>query len=433
MKWSKYNSTIHTDDRKYILYNCVTNKILVFTEELKDLIYRNSLPALQTIHPDLYASLIHNHFIIDKEIDEVEIAIRKQEKELNTEDYFGIMINPTLDCNLRCWYCYETHQKGSRIHEMTMNSIKKLLKNKIENSQLTTLGISFFGGEPLMKFKQTVSPLLDFAHHLCSQYGIRLNIGFTTNAVLLTSEVTDCLSSLGRQVALQVPFDGNRELYNKVKATPDGKGVYDITLKNIQYAIVKRLYVNIRCNYHIDNLSSFKDLIDEFKDMDKICYESFHFSFQPVWQTHDKGEKTTPILKDIRTVLNAYGMRHDGIKGGGSLGTSCYADRPDNLVVNYNGDIYKCTSQDFLPESREGVLNPDGTITYNEKYEHRMKARFSHAACIDCSIMPVCYICSQKKLNEVSDTCPGNLDEYNKLDIIQNRIKELSNNKITFA
>ncbi len=433
MKWSKYNSIINTIDKKHILYNCVTNKIIIFTDELKVLISQNKLETIKLIHPDFYTSLIDNYFIIAKDIDEVKEAIQNREKELNSEDYFSLTVNPTMDCNLRCWYCYETHKKNSHINEETMSSIKKLLENKVENSQLKTLELSFFGGEPLLEFKKTVYSLINFTHDLCKDHKIKLNIGFTTNGVLLTSNITNYLSSLDRYIYLQVPFDGNKKLHNEIKKTLNGKGSYDIILRNIKCAIRKNLHVNIRCNYNINNLDSFIDLIDEFKDMDKKYYDSFHFSFQPVWQTHDDGVKTSSILKKIRFVLDTYGIKHDGISEFGSLGTVCYADRQDSIVVNYNGDIYKCTSQDFIPEEREGILNQNGTITYNERYKDRMRSRFSGQVCKDCSIMPICWICSQKKINRTLYSCPWNISDDDKLDMIQNRVKVLSNNKITFA
>lgn len=433
MKWSKYNSTIEAEDKKYILYNCVTNKILILTEELKNIISINNLDVIKLIHPDLYTCLIDNNFILDEDIDEVEMIVNNKERELNNEEYFGITINPTMDCNLRCWYCYETHEKDSHINDEILNSVKKLLKNKIENPRLKILEISFFGGEPLLKFRQTVNPLINFSYDLCNNNKTQLNIGFTTNGVLLTSNIVDYLSSLDRAVSIQVPFDGNRNLHNKIKKTSNREVTYDTTIKNIKYAIRKKIHINIRCNYNIDNLNSFVDLIDEFKDLDKEYYDFFHFSFQPIWQTHDNGIKTSSILKKIRSIMDIEGINHDGNEEYGSLGAICYADRQDSIVVNYNGDIYKCTSQNFIPAKREGRLNQDGTITYNENYENRMNSRFSHPICKNCSIMPICWICSQKKINGIQSSCPGNMDDDDKLDIIQNRIKILSNKKITFV
>jgi len=34
----------------------------------------------------------------------------------------------------------------------------------------------------------------------------------------------------------------------------------------------------------------------------------------------------------------------------------------NSVIVNYNGDVYKCTACDFAKTKREGKLNEDGTI-----------------------------------------------------------------------
>lgn len=39
-------------------------------------------------------------------------------------DSYNIFINPTLDCNLHCWYCYEKHIKHSLLDEKVMAFIK---------------------------------------------------------------------------------------------------------------------------------------------------------------------------------------------------------------------------------------------------------------------------------------------------------------------
>lgn len=70
----------------------------------------------------------------------------------------------------------------------------------------------------------------------------------------------------------------------------------------------------------------------------------------------------------------------------------CYADRRNQCVVHYNGDIYKCTAIDFENTKRDGFLNDEGEIIWeNNSLEKRMESKFNSRKCLDCTIFPLCH------------------------------------------
>lgn len=64
----------------------------------------HSIDGLKTIHPTLFASLVTGKFVTDDLYEEKIVKNHIQEK-LSSEKILRLTINPTLDCNLRCWYC----------------------------------------------------------------------------------------------------------------------------------------------------------------------------------------------------------------------------------------------------------------------------------------------------------------------------------------
>lgn len=40
----------------------------------------------------------------------------------------------------------------------------------------------------------------------------------------------------------------------------------------------------------------------------------------------------------------------------------CYGDKRNSCVVNYNGDLYKCTAIDFHKTLRDGYLSENGDL-----------------------------------------------------------------------
>ena len=45
------------------------------------------------------------------------------------------------------------------------------------------------------------------------------------------------------------------------------------------------------------------------------------------------------------------------------FGDFCYGDKPNSIVVNFNGDLYKCTAVDFFnTPPRDGYISSDGSL-----------------------------------------------------------------------
>jgi len=413
-------------EEEYILYNCASNKIMLFINDIRSIIDDNikEPSGIKKIHPDLYDYLCENNFIVPKSYDEVEESVANRKKKMEDSSYFNLTINPTLNCNLRCWYCYETHIPGSHVAVSTMNAIKKLLKSKAESEKVKHIGLNFFGGEPLLEFKSTIMPLIEYTDEICKANDKPLHIGFTTNGVLLTPRVSDILSATGIQMRMQIPFDGDSEKHNAVKKFVNGKGTYRLIISNIKYAVKKKIHCIIRCNYSLDNVDSFHSLIDELKDFALENTNLLTFSFHQIWQTTSGKE---PSLGGIIAKMEQLGLKHNYKPTIDASGSMCYADKKGAVVINCNGDVYKCTARDFIPERRDGVLNDDGTVVYNERYKDRMKSPFANPTCIKCSVFPICSTCTQKRMeHSTNKTCVVNKNETHRMDMITTRIRLLA-------
>ncbi|GHT76443.1 hypothetical protein FACS189413_17390 [Bacteroidia bacterium] len=139
------------------------------------------------LHPrrlSYFDILYQNGFIIDDDIDEKELYKNLYyEKKYNRNTYF-LIINPTLNCNLGCWYCYENHKEQSELNEDTITRILLHIKQKQELDKFSHLGISFFGGEPMLKPK-IITELLNKINDLTTEKQIKLSVSFITNATIL--------------------------------------------------------------------------------------------------------------------------------------------------------------------------------------------------------------------------------------------------------
>jgi len=315
MKWNRYNFIMKQDDNNYLIYNCLTNRLMDMSLEMKKIIddNTNSISQLASINPKLFRNLKKNKFIVNDKFDEVEVAIRNLKKNANPTDHFDLIINPTLDCNLRCYYCYETHQINSVINDFTMRSITNLIKNKVKSKKIRHITISFFGGEPLLKFNKVIWPIIEYAQKLCLENNKRLDIWFTTNGVLLSRKIIDRLFSSGITCSFQVPFDGNKEFHDKVKKYANGKGTFDTIINHVLYALSKGFYFIIRCNYTTESLKSFDELISLFAEVASECieYELLSFSFHRIWQEKDTNESKDVLKRLVDECIDSLIQQRD--------------------------------------------------------------------------------------------------------------------------
>ena len=197
-KFSKYTYFLNINGL-YFIYNLTNGQAIALNSKIYERIKStaSSIDKLNNIHPDLYKNLHNFGFVVDTEIDEEQSLIESFKRLDKNPEYFNIIVNPTLDCNLNCWYCYETHQKGSMMNQQVMDSVKKLIETKISDNKLKQLNVSFFGGEPLLGWNNVIYPLLSYAKTQCENRNITLSTGFTTNGVLLQRPILKKLAELG--------------------------------------------------------------------------------------------------------------------------------------------------------------------------------------------------------------------------------------------
>lgn len=429
MKISKFTS-LSCRDGEVILFNSESEGLIVLDPKLEKIYreYENNPTGLENVHPDFFNVLKTYRFVVPDDEDEAEVLIQRWKIMDENSSQFGIIINPTLNCNLRCWYCYEPHKGSQIMTEATRKKICSLIENKTADPKLKMLNVSFFGGEPLLFFKENVLPILRFATNVCQSKGITIYSNFTTNAVLLTDEVLEVLNALplSKKPTFQITLDGNRDIHDQIRVGTNKQPTYDTILTHIHAALQYGNEVFARFNYTYDNISTFYDVLDDFIKLDLGRYaDRFSIKFEHVWQDEDNLSQSKPLMREIHNAFEEAGF---------NVGTddvhfrhTCYADSPRHAVINYNGDVFKCTARDFTTARREGILNDDGQICWNEKYTHRMTVKYGNVACRHCVILPICNGgCTQNKLDADNlETCYRGMTEENKQIYLQTRIDEI--------
>ena len=371
----------------------------------------------------IYKVMANEKFIVNDDVDELSIVASYLEQENNKESLYEIIINPTINCNFHCWYCYETHIAGAKMSLETRENVIRYIKSTIDtHRQLKVLRIHWFGGEPLMYFKDIVKPILAEANAYATMYGIKLISGFTTNGYFLNENILDfCVHHSVKH--FQITLDGNKERHNLIRFTTPGSNTYDKIISNIILCVKKGFSVTVRINVSAETRMKVTELLKDFFDLTLAERKLLHFSIKKVWQENDS------VINDMDAIVND--IRDNGFEcvtfysNPNTIRNTCYADKKNSVTINYNGDVFKCTARDYTEDNCEGKLQDDGSIRWKDTYAKRKKISvFNYASCLSCPIMPICNAgCSQKKIEHPISFCLyNNMEE--KIDFAKRVLLE---------
>lgn len=424
MKHSIYNTVLNLTNSHGLIYNAYTNSFIIVRKKMYESFLTEPINLLKDKFPHFYNQLKEAGCIVNNGTNETDLLQKRMNDVNNNESNYKLTINPTINCNFKCWYCYENHLSQSKMNPNVLESVKKHIYNVIQTLHPKIFNMGFFGGEPLLYYKDIVRPLLKYLKQICEITGIKTSIGITSNGYLLTDKMIEELKQLNVS-SFQITLDGNKESHNKVRYPYVGADTYTKIVENIKTLLHAEILVVLRINYTSQNIIGTELIPLEFKDLTENEKKNLQIDFQRVWQDiHDESsilneeklEKSIKAFEDINVVVARQILNQ--------VWSPCYADYKSQAVINFNGDVFKCTARDFTKENRLGILNEDGTITWDEeKMKQREGVRLSKEVCQRCRIAPICGgTCTQRGLDSGdSNQCIRGLDESGKDKIVLNQ------------
>ncbi len=415
MKTSQYNILIPYKGN-IIVYNTLWNSFILVDSKNKLLDYISGKENVNDISSNVPSIIMQKNIVVEDSTDEKNQIRTLLTNNVYDEKEMEIIIMPTLGCNFRCWYCYETHD--NRMEKMSSHdicNIVKYIEKKMEFSPLTkVISIRFFGGEPFLYFDEVIKPLLEDIEKVAIKYHVDYVASATTNASLIKPSYLKFMKSHNFKY-LQITLDGNKERHNRIRFAHSGDNSYDVIVGNIKESISVGIRVTLRLNISEHTELDVKRLLADFDDVaDK---ELIVFSIYKVWQS--KEEVNAIVDKIVGEIRNSGFHCTSYYSTPSSLWSICYADKENEIVIKPGGYIYKCTARDFSQERVEGRLNEYGEIMWNKQHKKRQETSvFDNKACMNCKIMPICIGgCRQKHIeHNDNNTCIYHMDELSKVE-----------------
>lgn len=402
MKKSNYN--IFVKQKGFVIcYNSFTHTLICVSNHVYDSFMSMAESDFKRTFKSHYDTLVSSGFLISDERDELaEIRLKHKIATFSPSRRLRLMVYPTQDCNLKCWYCYESHVANSKMGDEVKQNILKYIEKKVQLRQVDSFVLSFFGGEPLLYFDEIAYPLADKAREICKRAGVNYTSFFITNGTLINKENIDKLRSTNP--VFQITLDGNKEKHDKVRIGKiNNAETYDKILDSLYLisdnipALEEDFVVTLRINYDDATLGNIDPLIKDLQGLDR---SKFLVHMERVWQTMESAgdkEQRSLLLETIRKFQKeGFTVQSGNMK---IRDYSCPAEDYDFAIINYDGNVYRCNGRTLKKENAEGILTHAGDIVWNQVTLSKRLGRttFENPMCLACKMLPVCMgPCSQK-------------------------------------
>ncbi|NKI20630.1 radical SAM protein [Paenibacillus dendritiformis] len=424
MKNSYYNFFFDFPEHtKKLAYNARSGSLALMDVD-KYNSYHDFVESGKTIDDEnLVRDLQKGGFLIDDNLNELDIMRHELFTHRYSSNHLGITIAPTLQCNLRCIYCYEKENlKNSYMSEETQQELVALVEKQAK--YLDSLNVTWYGGEPLLAFDIIVSMTEKFLD-ICKRFNIQYSAGIITNGFKLSRDLAAKFGKL--QISfVQITLDGSRETHNTRRPLRGGQPTYDKILSNI-IEVADLVNISIRINTDVHNKTSLEQLLLDIEKnnlKEKVSLYLGHVQANnDCYETNSCMTRTEfskySYLFDKEAHSNGFNTKHYRVPY--RITNFCTADRKNSLVVDPDGLLYNCWVDIGDKEKAFGSIS-DSQIGKANNEKLYLDYLTYDPTLDECKLLPVCMGgCPKSRLSNDSNRC----SEYRF--ILEEQLKEMAN------
>lgn len=393
---SRYNIEIETlADGQKLMYNSRTNFLGLMDIKSQELFNKieaiNSKTLEDQDSKEKIETFINYGFTINSDIDELKMLELQDNIRRYSNKDLSLTIAPTMDCNMACFYCYETRNQKVMSKE-TQDDIMEFIKNYTNYNRSEKVDVTWYGGEPLLE-KEIIYSFSERIIEFCNEKDIDYSAAIITNGTLLDREAAEKLAEYKVKFA-QITIDGLPETHNNRRNLISGEKGFDVIVNNIDN-IKDILDIQIRINVDNKNKSEVPKLINYFID-EKDWGENPSFYVSPVVDYTNCASYDSCIskndYKDIEIkVIERYKEKSEKIAKNFIYprlrSNYCSALNMGSYVIAPDGYLYTCWNEIDIVERNVGHIKKYSNLSH----EHiKWLIRDLESKCIECKYLPVC-------------------------------------------
>lgn len=348
-------------------------------------------------------ALVTEGYVVPEQVDELNrLLVERLSYQYGRGHSVQFLIVPSLNCNLRCIYCYQrdvSDHFSVMTPQMVEDSIRFIEKTVEKNRYAKRLRLNWFGREPLLHF-DIIQQMTEHFIEYCQKQNLEYSANMTTNGLLLTPDVSDYLAAHGL-TTLQVTVDGMEDFYIQYKKGK--KGDLQKLIENVRYA-ASFFDINIRLNTSVENRKSVMEIaciLAETLPMERVqIYPAKIYGCEIVpGITCLTDEEFAVFNNEFTSVFHQYNFDVEYSRVSARL-AYCGSMRRDYAIIGPDGFLYRCEHQ--IGNESERI----GDVCFGF-YRNEADMKFLNmpypAECRECNLLPYCFggcpsdrICAKK-------------------------------------
>lgn len=395
-KGSRYNHFVKQEDDTRLVYNSVTNAMSTMDEEAWGRYQEFRKGEYPKPEVELDQHLVEGGYIVPEGLDEIAHLKHMHLASRFDNTSWSMTICPTIACNFGCDYCFEVHKPG-KMSAAVQSAILTMLEERAP--RLQTFSVTWYGGEPTLAW-DVVQTLSHEIIRICNNHGITYEAAMISNGYLLDEQRVNELEELHIS-RVQITLDGNAEYHDTRRVLLSGEGSFDRIIENLKHFVGSQAAASIRVNVDSRNQSGVHELIDSLATAGLAGQENIGIYFAAITSTTEPSHGVvnqclsqkgfSQLEVDYLQYAMACGMTGAPFPSLNFAG--CIAIRPEEYVVQADGEVHKCWNTVGQSQYAVGhLLDPARNPLKSPEYTRWLNydAFSGGLACNTCTWLPTC-------------------------------------------
>lgn len=389
MRASAYNYPLHLPSGEIAVYNVLNDSFVEMSKAEYDALSKEAFEEFNTKATNI---LLENGLVVEDSFAEKEFLRYQFEKTRYLKDTLVITLAPTLNCNFKCPYCYESPRTGLMTDD-GFRSVLGFIEESCRSNHFKVLQVNWYGGEPMLAIENIAKwsqRLIDF----CEIQGISYKSHMISNGSLI-NESNLGLITKSRISNLQITLDGWGETHDQRRPARDGRPRFGAILKAIEMLAAAGIDVSCRMNVDKNNIDEYDKLAKHFSGNERINVHVGHLrDYEPLptppfscftCEEFSKAEleafkKSSYSISDLKSIFSRRQV-------------FCGACIDNSYVIDERCNVYKCWNS--IGDESQVVFNltepqDNRPINYTTLCQYMNCNPLNDPECSQCIWLPIC-------------------------------------------